>query len=120
MALTFGIDSASVLVDDNFNDNSLDAAKWTTVTTFLHPKNVVKKASVKETGQRIELHNRGWLVTKEEFDPAALGGIRVTGSLKFNDTGDNFKIMIRSDGAPNPDNKYGEAKEGKNARNFRT
>ena len=93
------------LVDDNFNDNSLDATIWTADTSA--PKG---GASVRERNGRIELRSRGWLITKQQFDPITLGGIRITGSIKFNQTSDNFKIMTRNDGGP--DNRFGEAREG--------
>ena len=94
------------LVDD-FNDNFRNPRYWTTNTAI--PQG---GASVTERNQRTEIVGRGYLNTAEEFDPAILGGIVVTGQWTFV-TGDDFmQIILRSDGVPDPANCCGETRNG--------
>lgn len=82
-----------ILLQDNFNDNSLDPTKW-----------LVTKGSVSEVNQRIELFDRGILATQSQFDPASLGGVRISGQFRFLDgtfpDHDFLQILTRSDGVP--------------------
>lgn len=68
----------STLLQDNFNDNSLDPAKWRLVLPGIQGP-----PSVHEQNQRIELRNRGSLVTQQDFDPSEVGPITITGTWTF-------------------------------------
>ncbi|MEZ5299528.1 MAG: LamG-like jellyroll fold domain-containing protein [Verrucomicrobiales bacterium] len=98
---------AEILLSDNFDDNSLDGTKWVANATI-----PAGGASVTETNQRIEIVARGHLVTANDYDPVAEGGIKVTGRWTFaalNGT-DFFQALIRSDGVPA--GQYGETQNG--------
>ena len=67
--------SATTLLQDDFNDNSLDASKWTVVKTD-------SQSVVADVNQQIELQRGGILNTASSFDPdtpAYDGGIKITG-----------------------------------------
>jgi hypothetical protein len=84
-----------ILLQDNFNDNLLDAAKWTTRLTSAGGGT----PTVTETNGRIEIGSRGYLVTQQDFDPVAVGGLRVAGRWTFGND-DFLQILTRSDGQP--------------------
>lgn len=67
---------ATVLLQDDFNDNSLNPAKWTTSLPRFG-------SHVYEQNQRVELYNRGYLITQNQFEPAALGGMKISGNWTF-------------------------------------
>src|SRR5438046_1838636 len=70
---------ADILLSDDFNSNVLDRTKWSTVLPFAN-------SSVVDQNQRLELTNRGYLVTQGDFNPAALGGLRIRGQYTFLNT----------------------------------
>ncbi len=107
-ALAGTTQAATLLLEDDFNDNSLDAAKWNAVTTGI-PQN---PKSVTETNQRIELEGRGHLNTVQQFDPASLpeDGLRLRGRWTFVSGDDMLQILTRSDGMPA--GGYGETNAG--------
>lgn len=86
-------EAGMILLQDDFNDNSLDTTKW-----------MVTHGTVLEQNQRIELYNRGMLATVDQFDPLGLGGIRITGRYTFLDgtfpNHDMLQIFTRSDAVP--------------------
>ncbi len=94
-----------ILLQDRFNDNSLDATKWTVNTAI--PQG---GASVTETNNRIELVGRAHLNTVQDFNPATLGGLTVRGRWTFQSGDDFMQILTRSDGTPA--GGYGETNRG--------
>lgn len=107
LALAAGGASAGILLQDNFNDNSLDAAKWWVNLAGI-PQN---PKSATEQNQRMELEGRAHLVTVQEFDPATYpGGIEISGTWQFADDDDMFQVLTRSDGQPS--GSYGETQTG--------
>jgi hypothetical protein len=92
---------AAILLSDDFNDNSLDGTKWTTNTTLIDPYGT---PSVAEQNQRLEIHARGYLNTLNNYDPSALGGLKlqITGTWTFLSvgSGDLPAVVTRSDGTP--------------------
>ena len=86
-----------LLLADDFNDNSLDLTKWRTNTSLS-----AGHARVVEQNQRMELINRGHLITRKEYYPDNLGGIEITGRWNFAKGQQNFlEILTRADGVPN-------------------
>ena len=102
--------SASILLQDDFNDNSLDPTKWTTNANIARGP-----ASVTETNQHLEIVNRGHLITTQQFDPFVVGPLAISGTWVFPKTGlpdgDFMQILTRSDGIPDNSN-FGETKNG--------
>jgi len=109
--VSFGIREASagILLQDDFNDNSLDGSKWT--TNLSGPRG---PASVVETNQRIEDTNRGYLITNPQFNPLTQGPLEITGQWTIlgadNPTHDILAMLTRSDGIPS--GSYGETYNG--------
>ena len=105
-----GSASATPLLSDNFNDNSLNTSVWRTDTST-----PAGGASVEEMNQRIELMNRGHLITQQQFDPATIpGGLRI--SLEWtpvflDSPYESLNIVTRSDAVP-AQYHYGEAEYG--------
>ncbi|MEX2214726.1 MAG: PEP-CTERM sorting domain-containing protein [Phycisphaeraceae bacterium] len=101
--------AVTALVSDNFNDNSLNGALWSTNTAI--PQG---SASVIEQNMRIELTNRGYLNTVASFAPGAQAedGLRITGTWTFNRSDDFLQILTRSDGQVDPGNCCGETFRG--------
>lgn len=89
---------------DDFNDNSLDAAKWQTALPF-------SGSGVTEENGRITLTMRGYLSTEKEFKPAAAVPLRVTGQFNLADPGNFMQILTRCDGFPVA-SAYGETRNG--------
>ena len=88
--------ASTVVLQDDFNDNVLDPAKWTINTSI--PQG---SASVVEQNGRVELTNRGYLNTAQQFDPVALCGITITGEWTIAGAGDDFlQAATRSNGTP--------------------
>jgi hypothetical protein len=98
------------LLQDNFNDNSIDFSKWAVVTTNI-PQN---PKSVLEQNGRIELEGRAHFNTAMQFEPTAQPGqgFRITGQWTFVSNDDFMQILTRSDGQPNPGNCCGETTSG--------
>jgi len=92
----------SVLLQDDFNDNSIDPAKWNVVL----PRG---GSSVTETGGRMRFNDRGYLNTAQQFDPTASGGLKITGVWQIG-TDDFLQLLTRSDGTPG--GSYSETNNG--------
>jgi CSLREA domain-containing protein len=89
---------------DDFNDDSLDGAKWQTVLPFT-------QSYVSEAGQRINLWNRGYLNSRSHFRASAAAPVRITGQVTMRDSSDDlFHVITRSDGTPS--GTWGEARNG--------
>src|SRR5439155_837930 len=55
-----------------------------------------------QTGSVLQLQNRGYLDTLNQFDPAN-GGLHLAGAWTFDASGSDFlEILTRSDGTPDP------------------
>jgi len=112
-AMLVSLQSAAAvpLVSDDFNDNTLDPAKWTTNLNI--PQG---GATVTEQNQRLELVSRGHLNTAQEYDPVTLGGLRITGQWTFVSgqggpgAPEFIQVLTRSDGTPA--GQYGETANG--------
>lgn len=87
------------LLHDNFDDASLNPAKWTTNTAI--PRG---PARVEQVNNRIEFDNRGHLVTQAQYEPAAYGGLLISGRWTFlsppDPNHDILAVLTRSDGVP--------------------
>lgn len=94
----------STLLVDDFDDAVLDASKWTVNTTY---------GQITETNGRVELVNRGYLVTRDQFDPAT-GALHISGRFTFVDASwpdhDFLQVLTRSDAVPV--GSYGETRNG--------
>jgi hypothetical protein len=96
----------------NVNGAQPDPAKWTTNTNT--PQG---GASVTVQNGNLQLQNRGYCNTVEQYNPVN-GGIEITGTWEFggnyasgdNPNGDLLEIITRSDGAPS--GAYGETANG--------
>jgi len=96
------------LVEDDFNDNRLDTDKWSTV---IGTGSSMGSPTVTERNQRLEMEERGYLVTKNQYDPAALGGLHIEGVWGFTGRDDDMmQILTRSDAVPA--GNYGETQNG--------
>ena len=91
--------TATTLVSDDFNDNSLNTSVWRTDTST-----PAGGASVEETNQRLELINRGYLITQEQFNPSNIGtGLRISGEwtpVFIASPYESLNVITRSDGVP--------------------
>jgi hypothetical protein len=102
----------SVLLQDDFNDNSLDPSKWTVVLP-----NIDGTPGVTEQNQHIELTDRGYLVTANQYDPSLVGPLTLTGTWTFNSATNSFQqedrtgVITRSDAVPYGP-PYGEVHNG--------
>lgn len=86
--------SPVVLLEDSFSDNMLNATLWRT--------NTLNSASdVSEINQRIQITNRGWLYTADQFPPGAAGELHIQGTWTLNDYRDMVDVMLRSDAVHN-------------------
>lgn len=97
-----------VLLEDDFDDNSLDATKWVVRTDgFNKPP-----TSATEQNQQMEIEGRAHLNTVSQFDPsdAAVGGLSITGRWEFVTGDDMMQILTRTDGTPA--GTYGETANG--------
>jgi hypothetical protein len=90
--------SQETLLHDDFDDNDLDGELWETHTSPFGSRDVT------EAGMRVNLRNRAYLITKEEYDPLLEGALRITGIVSMDrDTysrGDQLNIVTRSSGTP--------------------
>ena len=67
--------------------------KWLTKTWAL-----LERASVVQRDGRVELKNRGYLVSRNQYNPDQLGGLDITGQWTFATDGDTLSILTRTDG----------------------
>jgi len=90
-----------IFLSDNFSGNTLDPNKWTANTSL---SDVYGVPMIAVTNQSCQLTARAYLNTVTNYDPAAPGGISVSGTWKFvNDSGggaDGPWIATRSSGVP--------------------
>ncbi len=107
MAAATATVQAEILLQDDFNDNVLDTAKWQTDVTALSKRTGVK---VEEVNQRIELTGRGYLITQQQFDPLDYDTLQITGTWTFPGGDDMLQILTRSDAVPTE--QYGETQTG--------
>ena len=97
-----------VLVQDDFNDNSLDTTKW---SVAIGTGSSMGSPTVTEQNQRLEMEERGYLITKNQYDPVSVGGLRIEGVWGFSASNDDmFQILTRSDGVPI--DRWGETQNG--------
>jgi hypothetical protein len=92
----------TVLLEDDFDDNSLDTSKWTTILTN-------GNASIAEQNQRMEMRSKPFLIANEDLDPDAVGGLRITGTYEFVDSGfsgEYLALILRTDAVPGPSPYY--------------
>ncbi|MBX7165173.1 MAG: FecR family protein [Pirellulales bacterium] len=89
---------------DDFLDDALDVDRWSVVTAGLPgaPRITVEKG-------RAMLCDRGYLVTREEFDPYA-GGVRISGRWRLGTAKDVLSVVTRSDAVPT--GEYGHCHRG--------
>ena len=86
------------LLQDDFNDNWFDSRIW--LPPPLHGKN----QGVRETDGHLKLVNRGFLISKQEFNEP----IDVSFDWRFSELGlnpvyaDHLAVMVRSSGQANP------------------
>lgn len=108
LVLTCGMANAAVLVQDDFNDDSLDTSKWSVV---IGTGSSMGSPTVTEQNQRLEMGERGYLVTQNQYDPASTLGLRIEGVWGFSATSDDMlQILTRSDATPS--GQYGETSNG--------
>jgi len=102
-----------ILFSDDFNGDSFDPTKWIIKTNWSigdTPIVPLGKVSVEQRDGRAILKNRGYLITKNQFDPDRLGGIVITGQWTYDVTNDALQVLTRSDGVPG--DGYGETANG--------
>lgn len=96
----------AVLLEDDFSGSALDPAKWS-VANYNNGTAVIENGAVKITA-------RGHLNTVQEFDlnsdASLVGGLDITGQVKFAYASDFLQLLTRSDGTPA--GGYGETKTG--------
>lgn len=97
---------SSALLSDDFTDPQLDPDRWRVVRD-----GVPGRPDVRVAGGRVELVNRGYLVTRQQFDPAAVGGLRIRGRFRLVSPEDTLQILTRSDAEPMSDS-YGDTRTG--------
>ena len=87
-----------ILLEDDFNDNSIDPAKWNVVTAGI-PQ--VPKSAV-EQNMQMELEGRAHLNSAMQFDPTdpGIGGFTIRGQWEFVSGDDFMQILTRTDGVP--------------------
>jgi hypothetical protein len=98
---------ATVVVQDDFNDNSLDTSTWEVAIPSGHPT-----ANATEQNQRMEIYSRAHLRTVDQWDPLWHGGLHITGEWTF-DPANSYammQILTRSEGTPT--SGYGETSQG--------
>ena len=81
------------LLPDDFSDGALYRAKWFTKTWA-----PLERASVVPRDGRVALKNRGYLVSRHQYNPDKLGGLEITGQWTFATDGDTLSILTRTDG----------------------
>ena len=107
MAAATATIQAEILLQDDFNDNVLDTAKWwTDVSTNTSRTG----AAVEEVNQQIELTGRGYLITQQQFDPLDYETLQITGTWTFPGGDDMLQILTRSNAVPTEE--FGETQTG--------
>jgi hypothetical protein len=86
-----------VLLADDFSGDKLDRGRWRVITQGIRSSD----AKIRVDDGRVELSNRAHLVTRDQYDPTRLGGLRVRGRWTFASDKDTMQILTRSDGVPN-------------------
>jgi hypothetical protein len=91
------------VLSDDFNDGILDSSLWRTDTSW---------GNVTEVNGHVELYARGFLITKEQFNPHDYEAIKVTGQWTFAYSywEDIMTVVTRSDGMRG--DMYGGIKNG--------
>ncbi len=97
---------------DDFEDNSLDVATWSTITGTVsqNAQGSVLGGTINEVGGNIAFGSRGYLYTATEFDPEVVGGLEITGEITFLTVQDIVSVLTRSNAVPLA--VYGEAESG--------
>lgn len=108
----------TTVLKDSFEGDKLDPARWLLVTSGIPVQQGLGYPSATVLDGYVLLKNRAHLVTTREFDPVALGGIRIRG--RWTTAGgegsgpqipDFLQVLTRSDGVPNAFD-YGETASG--------
>lgn len=90
---------ATVLVQDDFDDNSINTAIWTVDDDNTGHNRAFNDANLTEVDEEMEFDGRPRLSTVSTIDPDAYtGGITITGQFRFETGGDVVKVLTRSDG----------------------
>lgn len=105
-ALPLEIEGELLLADD-FRGPELNEAHWKVVTEGVPSSRV----DVRQRNGRVELINRGYLVTRAQFVPGKEGALRIRGRFTLNSPRDMFQVLTRSDGRPRADS-YGDTTNG--------
>ncbi|MGC6465872.1 MAG: LamG-like jellyroll fold domain-containing protein [Akkermansiaceae bacterium] len=92
-------------ITDDFETDPLNKVIWLSNTNIPQGGAVV----VQEDGH-VRIDGRGHLYTRDQYDPAALGGIYIKGRWTFSGGDDFLQILTRSDAIPA--GQYGETQNG--------
>lgn len=95
--------AATLPIVDDFEDNSFDASVWQRDQSV---------GSVTEESGHMTLSGRGYLFTREEYNPETEGGLYIKGKWTFTGGDDFLQILTRSDATPDPANCCGETHTG--------
>jgi hypothetical protein len=116
LALLAGIHqaAAAVLLSDDFNSNVLDTSKWSINTTPSYYAQGTPMVVV--TNQRCEITARGYLNTVADYDPAAPGGLLITGTWTFVSVAGSDLPWIVTRSSSVPAGLFGEISDGVNFR----
>lgn len=87
---------AQVLLQDDFNDNSLNLTLWSPNISC----NGYGSPDVTELNQQLQLFARGYLVTAQQYQPSLAHPLQITGTWRFDNVEDMFQVLTRSDGVP--------------------
>ncbi|MGE9267679.1 MAG: hypothetical protein ACQKBY_06245 [Verrucomicrobiales bacterium] len=102
---------AAVLIQDDFNDGIIDAAKWSVYIPDNTVSTSIGAPAVNETGGELVITSRGYLNSAFEIDPDDYaGGIRITGSFRMDASDDFFQVLTRTQGTTTT--QYGETDNG--------
>ena len=96
-----------LLLADDFRGDTLDPSNWRVVTEGV-PSG---RATVRMENGKLELVNRGHLVTRHQFVPGAGGDLRIRGRFTLASPLDMLQVLTRSDGRPRHDS-YGDTTTG--------